>query len=75
MFEPCLCGALDCRACRGSAAQADDDDDDDDATADLIADLRGWINDAELHLELGNDEKAMHALREALALLQDSVEA
>ena len=26
--EPCLCGALDCRACRGSAAQADDDDDD-----------------------------------------------
>ena len=28
MYEPCLCGALDCRACRGSAAQADDDDDD-----------------------------------------------
>ena len=73
MYEPCLCGALDCRACRGSAAQADDDDD--DATADLIADLRGWIDDAELQHELGNDEKAMHALREALALLQDSVEA
>ena len=73
MFEPCLCGALDCRACRGSAAQADDDDD--DATADLIADLRGWIDDAQLQHELGNDEKAMHALREALALLQDTVEA
>ena len=75
MYEPCLCGALDCRACRGSAAQADDDDDDDDATADLIADLRGWIDDAALQHERGNDEKAMHALREALALLQDSVEA
>ena len=29
MNEPCLCGALDCRACRGSAAHADDDDDED----------------------------------------------
>ena len=75
MFEPCLCGALDCRACRGSAAQADDDDDDDDATADLIADLRGWIDDAAQAHEMGNDNKAMHALREALALLQDSMEA
>ena len=73
MYEPCLCGALDCRACRGSAAQADDDDDD-DATADLIADLRGWIDDAAFQHERGNDEKAMHALRGALALLQDSVE-
>ena len=73
MYEPCLCGALDCRTCRGSAAQADDDDD--DATADLISDLRGWIDDAQLQHELGNDDKAMHALREALALLQDSVEA
>ena len=73
MFEPCLCGALDCRACRGSAAQADDDDD--DATADLIAYLRGLIDDAGLQHELGNYEKAMYALREALALLQDSVEA
>lgn len=72
MNEPCLCGALDCRACRGSAAQADDDD---DATADLIADLRGWIDDAELAHEMGNDDKARHCLSEALALLQDTVEA
>ena len=34
MNEPCLCGALDCRACRGSAAQADDDDNDDDRRDD-----------------------------------------
>ena len=72
MYEPCLCGALDCRACRGSAAQADDDD---DATADLIADLRRWIDDAKMEHELGNDDKVRHCLREALALLQDTVEA
>ena len=34
MNEPCLCGALDCRACRGSAAQADDDDNDVDQRDD-----------------------------------------
>ena len=27
MYEPCLCGALDCRACRGADARPDDDDD------------------------------------------------
>ena len=29
MYEPCLCGALDCRACRGSAAHDDPDAEDD----------------------------------------------
>ena len=57
MYEPCLCGALDCRACRGSAAQADDDD---DATADLIADLRGWVDDAELARTLEIDQIESH---------------
>lgn len=71
MNEPCMCGALDCRACRGSAAQADDDD---DATADLIADLRGWIDDAELQHELGNDDKARQCLREVIAALEEFAE-
>ena len=35
MYEPCLCGALDCRACRGSGAydpdiESEDDDQRDD---------------------------------------------
>ena len=24
--EPCMCGALDCRACRGGAAEVDEED-------------------------------------------------
>lgn len=73
MYEPCLCGATDCRACRGSDARPDYDDS--DGTADLIADIRGWIDDAELAHELGNDDKARHCLSEALALLQETLEA
>jgi hypothetical protein len=72
MNEPCFCGALDCAACRGSDAYAEPDD---DCTADLIADIRGWIDDAELQHELGNNEKALHCLREAMALLEDTLDA
>ena len=34
MYEPCMCGALDCRACRGSDAYDPDVETDDDQRAD-----------------------------------------
>lgn len=46
---------------------------DDDSTLDLLADLRGWIDDAELAHEMGSDDKARHCLSEAFALLKDHV--
>lgn len=45
--------------------------DDEGGTLDLIAHLRGKIDDAELAYELGNDDKARRCLSEAFALLQD----
>ena len=47
--------------------------DEGDSTLDLLADLRGWIDDAELAHEMGNDDKARHCLSEAFALLKDHV--
>ena len=58
MYEPCLCGALDCRACRGSDAydpdvESDDDDQRDDyemrALVDEVFDqvIRGQIGPKE----------------------------
>ena len=51
-----------------------DVDDGGDSTLDLLADLRGWIDDAELAHEMGNDDKTRHCLSEAFALLKDHVE-
>ena len=58
MIEPCMCGALDCRACRGSSAydpdvESDDDDQRDDyemrALVDEVFDqvIRGQIGPKE----------------------------
>ena len=68
----CDCGG--CRQCLIDQG-VNTDDESDDNTADLIADIRGWIDDAELAHELGNDDKARHCLREAMALLEDTLEA
>lgn len=43
MNEPCLCGALDCRACRGSAAYDPDAEDDDEQRGDY--DMRALVDD------------------------------
>lgn len=59
--EPCLCGALDCRACRGSDARPDTDDD--DCTADTIEEMRGLLDDAEMYWEQGKGAKALQSLR------------
>jgi len=42
------------------------DEEGDDGTLDLLAELRAWIDDAELAYELGNDEKALQCLRELI---------
>ena len=70
----CDCGALDCLPCRGQTARHWSEDDG-DSTADLIAEIRGRIDDAELAHEQGKDEAALIALREAMALLKDVLEA
>lgn len=43
------------------------DDDNDDGTLDLLAELRGWVDDAESAYEHGNDSKFLHCLRELIA--------
>ena len=43
MYEPCLCGALDCRACRGSDAYDPDAEDDDERRDDY--DMRALVDD------------------------------
>ena len=48
---------------------------DDDSTPDLIAEIRGLLDDAELQHELGQDAKARESLREICIRLQDTVEA
>ena len=73
MNEPCLCGALDCRACRGSAAQADDDDG--DSTAELIAEARDWLADAQIAHQNGDEVKARQCVRELIAALEPFAEA
>ena len=45
--------------------------DEGDSTLDLLADLRGWIDDAELAHEMGRDDQEQHCLSEAFALLKD----
>lgn len=74
MYEPCLCGALDCRACRGSDAY-DPDAEDDDGTVDLLAEIREWLYDAEIAHQNGDDAKAIQCLREAHAALTPYAEA
>ena len=69
MYEPCLCGALDCRACRGSAAQTDDDDC--DITNEMLELVREWLDDAENAHNAGNDDKARQCLREVIAALEE----
>lgn len=39
----------------------------DDGTLDLLAELRGWVDDAELAYEQGKDKKFLHCLRELIA--------
>lgn len=46
--------------------QEPEDAEGDDGTLDLLAELRGWIHDAERAHELGNDEKALHCLCELI---------
>ena len=43
MYEPCLCGALDCRACRGSDAYDPDVETDDDQRDDY--DMRALVDE------------------------------
>ena len=43
MYEPCMCGALDCRACRGSDACDPDAEDDYDPRDDY--DVRALVDD------------------------------
>lgn len=43
MNEPCLCGALDCRACRGSDAYDPDAEHDDEQRVDY--DMRALVDD------------------------------
>ena len=43
MYEPCLCGALDCRACRGSDAYEPDVEADDDQRADYA--MRAFVDE------------------------------
>jgi len=67
MYEPCLCGALDCRACIESDARPDTDDD--DCTADTLAEMRGLLDDAEMYWEQGKDtsaDQSLLALRDRL---------
>ena len=44
MYEPGLCGALDCRACRGSAAYDPDVETDDDQRDDYA--MRALVDEA-----------------------------
>lgn len=69
MFEPCLCGGLDCRACRGADARPDDDDG--DITAETLDLVREWLDDAENAHNTGNDDKARQCLREVIAALEE----
>lgn len=69
MNEPCLCGALDCRACRGADARPDDDDC--DITSETLELVREWLDDAENAHNAGNDDKARQCLREVIAALEE----
>ena len=73
MFEPCLCGATDCVACRGADARPDDDDG--DSTADLIAEARDWLFDAQIAHQNGDEAKARQCVRELIATLEPFAEA
>ena len=46
----------------------------DDATIDLIAELRGWVDDAESAYEHGNDKKFLQCLRELVATASQLIE-
>lgn len=52
-----------------------DDAEGDDGTLDLLAELRGWIDDAEMAHEMGNDEKSLHCLRELIETARQITEA
>jgi len=52
-----------------------DDADGDDGTLDLLAELRGWIDDAESAYEHGNDAKFMQCLRELVEAARQITEA
>lgn len=73
MNEPCLCGALDCRACRGSDAY-DPDAEDDDGTVDLLAEIRDWLTDAQIAHQNGDEAKARQCVRELIATLEPFAE-
>ena len=52
-----------------------DDAEGDDGTLDLLAELRGWIDDAESAYEHGNDAKFMQCLRELVEAARQITEA
>lgn len=46
----------------------------DDGTLDLLAELRGWVDDAETQYEHGNDKKFLQCLRELVATASQLIE-
>lgn len=51
-----------------------DDAEGDDGTLDLLAELRGLVDDAETQYEHGNDKKFLQCLRELVATASQLIE-
>lgn len=70
--EPCLCGALDCTACRGSDAYAEPDD---DRTADALVEMGALLESAATAWRKGENEAAHQSLIALRGILEDITEA